>query len=55
MLYAGVAGGFLVLIIAIIVVCIFMRQIQRNSAKRAAENAQRLVGKSATDDTVSIF
>jgi Na+-transporting methylmalonyl-CoA/oxaloacetate decarboxylase gamma subunit len=51
-LIAGVAGGFLVLIIAIVVVCILMRNIQRNSAKKAAENAQRMA-KSANDDTVS--
>ncbi len=51
---AGVAGGFLVLIIAIVIVCILMRNIQRNSAKKAAENAERLA-KTANDDTVSIF
>ena len=49
---AGVAGGFLVLIIAIVIVCILMRNMQRNSAKKAAENAERLA-KSANDDTVS--
>ena len=50
----GVAGGFLVLIIAIVIVCILMRNIQRNSAKKAAENAQRLP-KKGNDDAVSIY
>lgn len=49
----GVAGGFLVLIIAIVIVCILMRNIQRNSAKKAAENAQRLT-KRGNNDAVSI-
>ena len=50
----GVAGGFLVLIIAIVIVCILMRNIQRNSAKKAAENAQRLP-KKGNNDAVSIY
>ena len=49
---AGVAGGFFVLIIAIIIVCILMRNIQRNSAKKAAENEQRLA-QNGNQDTVS--
>ncbi|CAB3984345.1 fibroblast growth factor receptor 4-like isoform X1 [Paramuricea clavata] len=51
---AGVAGGFLVLIIAIVIMCILMRNIQRNSAKKAAENAQRMA-KNAKDDTTALI
>ena len=50
---AGVAGGFLVLVIAIVIMCILMTNTQRKRAKKAAENAERLP-KSAKDDTVSI-
>ena len=49
----GVAGAFLVLIIAIVIICILMRNIQRNSARKAAENAQRLP-KRVNSDAVSM-
>lgn len=54
LMIGAVAGGFLVLIVAIVIVCISMRNIQRNSAKKAAENAERLA-KNANTDTVSSY
>lgn len=48
----GVAGGFLVLIIAIVIVCISMRNIQRNNAKKERENMQR-VSQNGDRDAVS--
>lgn len=54
-LIAGVAGGFLVLIIAIVIVCVLMRNIQRNNAKKNAENAEHLMKGPNSDTVCTIF
>ena len=38
----AVTGGFLILVIATVIVCISLRKIQRKSTKKAAKEAQRV-------------